>query len=208
MIFTHCLEFKFDLESLSLTLSGSENSNYFNDFENKFPNILLYNSTLAFFSVLSGYLLRKLVRFCKWDRKYKFFRFKNSWHYILNGEFFDFPNAYSDLRDTKVEDIEIIYLDVLLDTSEGRILYGGFFVDYQLSSSMEPEYLVIQNAVRQKLNHDEPASSLNVNNDCKKEIKGNVLVLPFDQVKNLNLSYCEIEDTGDDVGTYRVKLVS
>jgi hypothetical protein len=45
--------------------------------------IFIYNSLIFLLSFTSGYLFRELVRRFKLDRKIRYFRFSNKWHYIF-----------------------------------------------------------------------------------------------------------------------------
>lgn len=95
--------------------------------------IFIYNLSILIFAGLSGFVGKQIVRKQKWDRKYKYFRFQNVWHYILTGEFFDFPRASFTISD-KVSAIEMVFVDALVETQEGTLLYNGILVDYELNN--------------------------------------------------------------------------
>ena len=75
----------------------------------------------------------------KLDRTFKFFRFQNSWHYILKGELFDFPRAEIVLERDTVEDIELVFVDAVLEINGDAYLYDGILVDYELTRKIHLE---------------------------------------------------------------------
>lgn len=58
--------------------------------------------------VVIGYFSKKVIRNFRWDMRYKLFRFKNVWHYIFSGEFFDFPRAAFDLLVDEIDNIDFV----------------------------------------------------------------------------------------------------
>lgn len=65
-----------------------------------------------------GYVSREIVRYFNLDRRRKIFRFQNHWHYILKGEFYDFPRANIALKHDTVREIEFVFVDALIETSD------------------------------------------------------------------------------------------
>ncbi len=164
----------------------SENiPNVFQNINKYASQIFLYNISLFGFSCLVGFFGKKIIRFFIFDRKYKMFRFKNSWHYLFSGEFFDFPRASFDITD-KVDEIELFYVDFITDTSEGTIIYEGFLVDYELTPYGKLDYIIVKDVERHFLKEDLPI----VDNY---KIPGHVLIVPFQSIININLTFYKLD---------------
>lgn len=95
--------YKVDLLIIGNLLSENPQPSTFENLQNNSLEILVYHLTIFTFSSLTGYYLKYFIRNNKLDRKYKLLRFKNNWHYILSGEFFDFPKSSYDLTKDKPE---------------------------------------------------------------------------------------------------------
>jgi hypothetical protein len=128
----------------------------------------------------------------KWDRRYKDLRFQNSWHYILKGEFFDFPRSAYDLEEDTVEAIELVYVDVLIKTDEGTIIYDGILVDYELSKDGGLDNISLKEVQRRYLKDDPGNENIWPSKSKYYEIPGHILILKYSEIINLNFSYYKI----------------
>jgi hypothetical protein len=193
----------------------------FENIQSNYYNISWYHLISILLAVILGYFSKKIVRVAKLDRSFQLFRFKNSWHYIFSGELFDFPRAAYDLERDRVEDIELVYVDVLVECKEGSIIYDGILVDYELSKDGGLDYLVIKESERRFLKDDSAAdepedenvegANVDINeielmDDPRHyQIPGHILVVPSSKILNFNLSYYKFELLAD--GTYDVTLL-
>jgi len=184
--------YKVDVEILGNLLSNNENaSKALAKLESTFKEITIFHLILYVLSALSGYVVRKTVRFYKLDRLSKFFRFQNTWHYIFSGEFFDFKRTDYELSRNSVEDIELIYVDALVQTLEGTIIYDGILISYDLAKTGGLDRIVLTQVQRRFMKDDQ-------NKETKEKyynIPGHVFILPFDKILNLNLTYYALEFT-------------
>jgi len=177
---------------------------YKNIDENTFE-IISYNATLILASSILGYASKQLVRRLKLDRKFKMFRFQNYWHYIFKGEFFDFPRASFDLYSDSVIDIEFVYIDVLVETGEGTLIYDGILVDYELSKDGGLETIMLKEVERRFLKDDPQQSSQGNNTNSYYDIPGHVLSISNSEILNINFSYYKLIQTGDSYGVQLVQ---
>lgn len=190
------LGFEVDLTILGDLVSREPKTGTFENIMVNSSNILWYNLSMFVVAGLSGYLLKKVVRSYHLDRSFKFFRFQNSWHYILKGEFFDFPRAQFTLVQDNVEDIEFVFVDAIVEIAGNSYLYDGILVDYNLSSDGGLETISLSNTKRRKLSDDSQ-----INSEGKKEdnsnkyypITGHILVLKYNEIKNLNFKYLRLD---------------
>lgn len=190
------LQFKVDLYIIADILSKQPTKSSFENIEENAVNILLYNLSLFTIACISGYYCKQIVRFKKWDRTYKFFRFQNSWHYILKGEFFDFPRADITLDEDTVEGIEFVFVNAIIEIKESTLLYDGILVDYELSGDGGLKNLSITEATRRKIGDDSTITDTGTKNDNSHTyypIEGHILVLKYSEIKNLNFTYYTLD---------------
>lgn len=185
-----------DFNIMSDLISTKPLESTFSNVQDDSAKILFYNITLFLFSGCSGYYAKQIIRNKRWDRTYKIFRYQNSWHYILKGEFFDFPRADIALENDEVEDIEFVFVDAILEIGGEPFLYDGILVDYELGRDGGLKTISIKNAQRRKLSDDS-----NINQDGEKSdnsdkyypIDGHILLIKYSEVKNLNFAYFKLE---------------
>ncbi|UOY06520.1 hypothetical protein L0P88_21675 [Muricauda sp. SCSIO 64092] len=168
----------------------------FINIEQNAVKILIYNATMFITAGFTGFLTKQIVRNQKWDRTRKFFRFQNSWHYILKGEFFDFPRADITLERDTVEDIEFVFVDAVIEINNASYIYDGILVDYELSQDGGLDTISLTNAQRRNLKDDaevsdEGKTKENLSNYYP--IDGHILVLKYSEIKNLNFTYYTLE---------------
>ena len=198
--------YKINLDLLSQLFSRGSKEDLFQNIEEFASEIAVYHSSLLFISSFSGYLLRKVVRYTQLDRKLKLLRFQNHWHYLINGEFYDFPRSNVKLVKNKVEDIELVYVDALIDTAEGAFLYNGILVDYELSSDGGLEALGLTQVQRRNFTYDkEPADEAKRSSRRFYPIEGHNLILKYSHIINLNFTYYTLEF--DDQGELSVQML-
>ncbi len=190
-----------DLVSKNPSESTIENVN------NNIYLIIIYNFLLSLLAGLIGYLLRKIVRLNKLDREWKAIRFRNSWHYIVKGEFFDFDRANIELSNDTVEDIEFVFVSALVEVKESTFIYDGILVDYELNDQDSLNYITITASKRRKITDDceieENIKKDNSNNYYP--IEGHILLLKYSEIKNLNFTYYTLERETENYYIRRVE---
>ncbi len=211
-----------DFQILGLLISAQDFPQVaFENIQDNFLNIVLYQLSILLVASISGYLIKFLIRKFKLDVKYKILRFKNLWHYILKGKFFDFPRAAYDLVNDNVKSIELIYIDALVDINEGSVIYEGILVDYELSNDGGLEHIQLKETYRKFIINNEAETHKECDELCKKlyplcklqavdsnsiNIPGHILILPYKSIINLNFSYYKLIKNSDD--SYNVQLVN
>lgn len=126
------------------------------------------------------------------------------WHYILTGEFFDFPRAAFELTD-KVSTIEMVFVDALVETHEGTIIYTGILVDYELNKESGLDFITLKRVKRRFLVGEKNEKSENKKEDQYYEIPGHILVIRNDQLININFTYYKLKAENE---MYSIELVS
>lgn len=174
--------FFIDFKQLGNLLLGVTSSNKteesFIQLRSFFYPIFFYNLIVFISSIVLGYLAMKLVRKLNWDRKYRFLRFSNKWHYIFTGECLDFPEVPDEFKE-----ITDKYVNVLCKVNGKSVLYSGEFFNYYVDSKGDLEAVHLKLPERRYLENDTEDKK-----DCYK-IPSKYLVIPNSDIININFKY-------------------
>lgn len=155
--------------------------------------IVGYNLSLWLLAGLAGKIARTVVRGTGLDRRQKLFRFQNRWHYILTGEFLQFPRVPLEAKRKP----DFTYVDALVQTHEGSIIYKGILADYDLTKSGEGlENIYLIHVERRYLSADKGdwRYKYRKKKNTYYEVPGELFVLKYEQVINLNVTYYAVEE--------------
>lgn len=148
--------------------------------------ILLYNVVLIGLAFFVGHLLRKIVRLCELDHRWKLFRYPNDWLYILKGEYVRLAKGYN----TKKLKVNLITVDVLLLLDDKPIIYSGILEHATLSKNGGLDRL-------QLLYPSKKAFAWTDDDKLdKRQIPGNRLVIPYERIINFNINYYNLKKLG------------
>ncbi len=165
-----------------------------------------YSLCVFALSSLLGWISSRFIRYRKWDKKYKLFRFKNQWYYIFSGEVLNmkkFEEAHNvSFKKNKgaIQDTLMTYADVLVSVSEQndkKELYTGYVVDYDLQSNditqLDKIYLI--DTHRYKKKESDPENNIKAKNikptqsRNRLRVPGDIFILNAKNIINLNLTY-------------------
>lgn len=146
-------------------------------------DIIKYFLGSGFLAVILGIITKLVVRNTKIDRKFKLFRFQNEWHYLFSGEIFDFPRV-----EGAFDDIDLIFVDALVETNDGPLLYMGILAEYILSKDGGIDRIYLTDVTRRKLADDRK-------NEDPYELPGEFFVIPFNKISNLHINYYSVDLT-------------
>lgn len=177
----------------AMLYGGSEALESFKLLDRNIDSFILYCVIIYLMAMFGGWAGNKIIRSAKWDREIKLYRYENYWHYILNGEFVEFPRANIYWENTP-EDVEMVFIDALVKLSDGDYLYQGFLVDYELTKQGGLDCLYLIDPIRQKMN------SKFLDSSQQKEIPGGIFILKYEHVINLNIGYYKMEDITEGSG--------
>ena len=181
-------DFNFDLKSLlSAALLQQGNEGY----GDVFVSYLLYCTFVMTVSFFAGHASRKIVRVLKLDRRFKLFRFTNDWHYLLSGEFLDFPEVPDH-----PEEVSFKLVNALTSVGSQQMIYIGELIHFTLSDEGGLENIVLKDAKRRLLQDD-------LVENRYYEIPGRYITIPYKTIININVRYFYLEevlfeDSGDD----------
>lgn len=193
-----------DVFTIGTLLSGTSDADKvtraFKAVYEKSPYIISYFISVSFLGMITGFLSKLVVRNFKLDRKIKLFRFQNEWHYIFSGEILDFPKVSG-----KADDIDCSYVDALVKTDEGTVIYSGLLTDYILTKEGGIDRIYLTSVKRRFLKDDiinGPESQIKQkpeNTDDKRYyyLPGQFFIIPYNLVINLHITYYKFTITND-----------
>jgi len=159
--------------------------------------IFLYFLGLYGISWGLGQLLHSTLRRLRWDRRFRFLRFENDWHYQLSGEVLDFPDTqfsraskedrirYDDLRGT--------IITAVVDFKDKSCLYLGVLVDFFYDQAGNLDRLLLEGVLRRDFTKDavieEAVSPYHYYPRNWFKIKGRYFVLRMSEIRTINIDY-------------------
>lgn len=177
------LGYEINFETLAILIKGPDHARFiatFKGLKGQVINILTYNVSLWVWLAFLGLTLKGVIRKLKLDRRYKLLRFKNHWHYLLQGEALDFPHISGEEKQ-----IDVTYVDVVVNVGNESLLYSGVLQDYQLTSEGGGlDYLILSYVRRRNIKDKDIDENANYYN-----VPGDFFVIPYKDVINVNLSY-------------------
>jgi len=177
--------FDFDLKKLlSIALLQQNNEGY----GDIFVSYLLYCTFVMTISFFTGHVCRKIVRTLKLDRKFKLFRFTNDWHYLLSGEFLDFPEVPDH-----PEEVSFKLVNALTSVGAQQMIYIGELIHFTLSDEGGLENIVLKDAKRRLLQDD-------LSENRYYDIPGRYITIPYKTIININVRYFYLEEVTEDYG--------
>lgn len=176
-----------DVSTFAVLISGTDNSN---EVSEALSNVYTHKAKIVSFLIFttclggaSGFFIKYRIRKQKIDRRHRMFRFANRWHYLLSGEILDYPDFPG-----RSEDVHLRYVDILVDTEEGSVLYSGVVKDYLLNKEGGLDSIYLSEAKRRYLKDDNLQSKPNT----YYFLPGNLFVIPFEHIKNIHITYYSV----------------
>ena len=173
------LYFDFDI---TLVLSKTLFEGNSEEYASVFLKYLYYCTYVIAVSFCAGHISRKIVRIFKLDRKFRLFRFSNDWHYLLSGEFLDFP----EVPDSP-EEVSFKLVNVLTEVGGKQMIYIGELIHFTLSDEGGLENIVLKDAKRRLLEDD-------LLENRYYEIPGRYITIPYKTIININIRYFYLEE--------------
>jgi hypothetical protein len=192
-----------DVVTIGTLLSGTSDSTKvteaFKTVYQKAPFVTGYFLGVSLVGMAAGFTTKLIVRKLKLDRKVKLFRFQNEWHYIFSGEILDFPKVPG-----KAEDIDCSYVDALVKTDEGTVIYTGLLADYILTKEGGIDRIYLTDVKRRffkddltkKAEHtiaEQPTGQDEGANDSRYYyLPGRFFIISYSQIINLHVTYYKV----------------
>lgn len=190
------------LEVLYQLIVGVSGPQYKPDFaliERSLSPFLGYHFLLFVIAVLAGKAARWLVKRYDLDIRFHSLRFNNDWYYLLSGRLLDFPG-----RPGQASAVSLIFVDALVEVKDGSYLYSGLLEEFFLSKD-GLDRICLSQVYRRKLSDDAsdrvPSELESAEDEGPTgkafdqryyEMPGDLFVIPYAQIRNLNLSYFNV----------------
>lgn len=160
--------------------------------------IAVYFLTLCGTAAVLGRVSHHAVRYYKWDLNTQIFRFKNEWYYLLTGEALSFKEVSLESRD-----VAGVFLSAIVEHGKQCYLYRGIVEDWSFNSDGQLENVRLSLTHRRKLSDDRIASDIPAAgsfvppDERYYELRGDLFVLRYSELKTLNLDYFELIEVGN-----------
>ena len=159
--------------------------------------ITVYLLSINLTGLLLGYALHWAVRRTRADLRWDVLRFKNNWHYLFTGEALAFSipqreRSYAAIREMLAEGVDFVFVSAVVEQAGEASLYWGALSDFYFDAAGRLDRIVLEEAQRRALRADRSAGEaggIPAEDERFYGIRGNFLVLPYAQIKNLNLEY-------------------
>ncbi len=180
-----------DLSVLYGLMNGSKDLNK-EQFQIISDSFLMFSFYIFFTNVLgavSGKLTRVSILKFGLDLKFRALRIHNEWYYLLYGKILDFPEVPGSS-----DDIDYIQIDALVLVGDQKVIYKGFLDRFYLDKDQGLDRVVLYFVFRRFLEADESKADKNkeggiLNDERYYEMPGDFLVIPYDKIINMNISY-------------------
>lgn len=132
----------------------------------------IYSVALA---ALLGFFFYKTIRQLGLDLKFPVFRFFNQWHYYFRGEIL----RTTEFKMSNRGNVLSTEVDLMLKTDDGKSnLFSGLLTQYTLNTKNELEAIYLTGASRYSQSQN-----------MMKHIPGDIFIIPFCTVQNMNVRY-------------------
>ena len=148
------------------------------------PTIILYVASSFFLAFFLGKLFQKVI-FTLNPYKSSRYAFDTPWYYELKGKLSETQNA------------ELIKLSCLVDSKNTSFLYYGFLENFYLDSNGQLNRIVLSDAMRRPIESDDPKFFDSTSEARFYEVKGDRLMLKYEDIKNINIEYLYIVEEVD-----------
>jgi hypothetical protein len=155
----------------------------------------MYNVIVWTFAILTGHFARVLVKYCGWDLLFESLRYPNQYYYLLNGGIKDINQITQEKKKFRLfyfnqfrGSINLINVDVLVNTDYGLLIYRGLLYHYILGPQNSLDKIILAATYKAKYNSDDCNSEHEF-----KEVSGNNFVIPGSCIVNINLSYFQFQ---------------
>ena len=172
-----------------LSTGGTLVSGDYQTLADSFTPFVGYTLLLSATGVGLGYALQQLVVHRGYDQRYKGLRVLNDWDRYFTGYVLP-PERRSKLN--------FIWVDLLVDGSGGNaVLYSGVLENYSLNREQVIDQVFISSAIRRHnldLSGVLPGPAESMALPPNYDLPGEYLVIPFSQVRNLNITYSYVRE--------------
>lgn len=171
-------EINYDICIKLLTGSKSISASDLGAISGNITKIILYFSSSFLLSYVFGKFFQKIIFYFNPYKSSKY-AFDTPWYYELTGKL------------SETQDAELIKLSCLVESKNTSFLYYGVLEDFYLDSNGQLNRVVLSGAMRRPIESDDSESTTPPTTRFY-EIKGDRLILKYEDIKNINIEYLYI----------------
>lgn len=148
-----------------------------------------YNAAQFIVAIISGRLMRWYLQYLNIHGEMEALRIYNHWWYLFNAY-----KAESILLNKIQKSFDFVFIDVLVNTNSGTMLYSGCLTDF-VCNGETLERLYLSDAVKRdfKTMHKTQNGDLYINKPGPaQEIKGEMLAIPAQEIVNINIRFIDL----------------
>jgi hypothetical protein len=171
-------EIHYDICIKLLTGSKSISASDLGAISGNITKIILYFSSSFLLAYVFGKFFQKIIFYFNPYKSSKY-AFDTPWYYELTGKL------------SETQDAELIKLSCLVESNNTSFLYYGVLEDFYLDSNGQLNRVVLSGAMRRLIESDDSESTTPPTTRFY-EIKGDRLILKYEDIKNINIEYLYI----------------
>jgi len=168
-----------DLKTFNITVTNGT-------FKNLFLAFVKYNSILISTSIIAGLCFRWLSERFGWHAQSELFRLYNRWWYLFQGHKIQwFANQSTP------PDFDIVFVDVLVNTNAGTVIYSGYLVDF-VCSGETLDRIYLSETIKREFKQNSGSGEA-------RAIDGETMVIPYSNIINMNLHFVSFPEDMESV---------
>ncbi|MBA6262719.1 hypothetical protein [Colwellia sp. Bg11-12] len=171
-------EINYDICIKLLTGSKSISASDLGAISGNITKIILYFSSSFLLAYVFGKFFQKIIFYFNPYKSSKY-AFDTPWYYELTGKL------------SETQDAELIKLSCLVESKNTSFLYYGVLEDFYLDSNGQLNRVVLSGAMRRPIESDDSEPTTPPTTRFY-EIKGDRLILKYEDIKNINIEYLYI----------------
>jgi hypothetical protein len=167
-----------DLKTFATTVTNPE-------FKMQLQDFVWYNAILLVITIAAGRVVRWLVCQFDWHSRSELVRLYNQWWYLFQGYKRD------KSINTTLEPFDVVYIDALVNTNAGTMIYSGYLVDYVCKGEdLDRIYLSEVSKREFKRTVMNEKGNYLINKPGKAfPIRGHEMSIPYSSIINVNLQF-------------------
>lgn len=178
-----------DLKTLNEVVSNGT-------FKVLFQSFVFYCFGLTGLSVAAGIFCRWIVTTSGIHARSEILRLYNNWWYLFRGYRVD-----GNIDSPNPVEFDIVFIDVLVDTNAGTMLYSGYLLDFVcVGENLDRLYLSEVSKREFKSNKKDEKGNILINEPGDpQEIDGDTMAIPYLSIINMNLHFVTLPEGINDI---------
>ncbi len=157
------------------------------DFSKAIKQFALYNSAVFLLAIALGRVARYAVQRTAVHADNELLRQKNKWWYLFRGYYL------KEIGSVKLA-FDMLYLDLVVDTRDGMVIYSGYLVDF-VCEGEELKRIYLDDTSRRVFITGNTETATQPGKPVS--IPGDLFCINYEEVKNMNLRFVEFGNVAE-----------